>query len=59
MVPNQIPLGRFFSRALELGDAASEKLGKFYFSKEYNVRDEEKDSQNKYSVVQSRFEPIE
>lgn len=58
MVPNRIPLGRFFSRTLELGDAASEKLGKFYFSKEYNIRNKEKDPQDKYSVIENRFEPI-
>jgi hypothetical protein len=58
MVPNHIPLGRFFSRTLELGDAASEKIGKFYFSKEYNIRDIEKDQAGKYIDVEKRFEPI-
>lgn len=58
MVPNQIPLSRFFSRTLELGDEGAANLGKFYFSQQYNIRDVEKDTNNKYTEVEKRFSPI-
>ena len=59
MVPNQIPFDKFFANTLELGASASEAIGKFYFSKNYNLRNEKIDKEGKYSPVEARFAPIE
>lgn len=59
MVPNQISFHQFFSNSLEMGTGAGELLGKFYFSKSYNVRDEKKDPDGKFIPIENRFVSIE
>lgn len=59
MVPNQIPFDKFFANTLELGASATEAIGKFYFSKNYNLRNEEIDTKGRYIPIEARFQPIE
>lgn len=58
MVPNEVSLGWFFSNGLDLGDSAKEALGKFYFSRNYNIRNVEKDPDGNYIPIENRFDPI-
>jgi hypothetical protein len=55
MVPNQIPFDKFFANTLELGASATEAIGKFYFSKNYNLRNEKIDTKGKYIPIEARF----
>ena len=59
MVPNQVSFHQFFSNSMEMNADAGELLGKFYFSKSYNVRNEEKDPEGKFIPIENRFTSIE
>jgi hypothetical protein len=59
MIPNQISFHQFFSNSMEMGPDAGETFGKFYFSKSYNIRNEKKDPEGKFTPIENRFFSIE
>lgn len=58
MVPNSVPLNRFFGNHLGLGLDGVQAFGNYFFSYEYNKRNLEKDKEGKYIPVEKRFETI-
>ena len=58
MVPNSIPLNRFFGNHLGLGTEGVQAFGNYFFSYEYNKRNLEKDTEGDYIPVEKRFEAI-
>ena len=58
--PEKVSLQNLFATKLQFGDGkANDMVGKFFFSKNYNLRNEKYDKKGEYTSIYNRFAPIE